>query len=478
MQPDMEHDFCATGFVLANISPRIMNLWVSLQIVGLLFQWSLWREVASHLEQFESNLVIQCAPERMRHGVCIGPMWNVSYWEEVSLEGQGWHSHHHRLIGGKLGRLRNSRNGSHKMLESENQQHPSNASQRAFEFFTRSVPPTFLITVEPVSLAPHLGEPALNRSHTQQEEGILDESRWSLKVMRVDPPQTFHAMEGFRHGPDAITFEDPSQESAKALTQIGFVKWQANLTNRGGSLRQTRFAVYVEDSAVPHLADIHSSSSCSFARSWRAFNQQKQGKSHVVLRWCCAMLGKFLPASILATWIVYYFIAGAPTAGAPTEGCCDGFGFHWIIIAKFIFVDIPQQTCIVLYMLGWYETDGLRCQLCLFHPDHCEEEHPFAFANLMTIICTLLSSVSNQILVRPARQYASVDDKSLLALIRICAGCVSMLPFTTGVYWATSALLWCPVFLQVVLFFPCAIGWMTVFFLAVCWVAACCESCE
>ena len=49
-----------------------------------------------------------------------------------------------------------------------------------------------------------------------------------------------------------------------------------------------------------------------------------------------------------------------------------------------IFACVQLQICIVLYLLGWYEADGLRCQLCLFHPQHCEDEHPFRLANSAT----------------------------------------------------------------------------------------------
>lgn len=38
----------------------------------------------------------------------------------------------------------------------------------------------------------------------------------------------------------------------------------------------------------------------------------------------------------------------------------------------------------MLYLLGWYEEDGLRCQLCLFHPQHCEDEDAFGLVNSVT----------------------------------------------------------------------------------------------
>lgn len=94
----------------------------------------------------------------------------------------------------------------------------------------------------------------------------------------------------------------------------------------------------------------------------------------------------------------------------------DKYHFQTVIVIKLLVMDIPQQAmgfssanvlkrsydsminlktwtrkfrlgqevCIVLYLLGWYEEDGLRCQLCLFHPQHCEDEDAFGLVNSVT----------------------------------------------------------------------------------------------
>ncbi|CAE7542545.1 CAPN15 [Symbiodinium natans] len=121
-------------------------------------------------------------------------------------------------------------------------------------------------------------------------------------------------------------------------------------------------------------------------------------------------------------------------------------------------MDVPQQVCIVLYLLGWYELEGLRCQLCLFHPQHCEPEHPFRLANSAAFLCTLMSSVANQIIIGPSQKGKTSGEPGSECFVRIGLLCVSVLPFTTGVFWATSALLWTPILARILFFLPCVLG--------------------
>jgi len=238
-----------------------------------------------------------------------------------------------------------------------------------------------------------VGETPAEANVSAEEAPYLEDVRWSLHVLRVDPPQTAKDFRQVHHGTDVVNIEDLSPESQQRLAKRGDVRWRATLTNRVYSPHRWRFVAFVEDSAVPHLADIHASSRCSFVRAWKAFNRQHQGHSHVALSWCSALLGFFIPVSAAAAFIVYRCSAAAGEQDAE-NGCCDcgGYGFHVVVMLKFLTTDIPQQVCIVLYVLGWYEAEGLRCQLCLFHPRHCEEEHPFRLASLIAFSCTSLSS--------------------------------------------------------------------------------------
>lgn len=153
---------------------------------------------------------------------------------------------------------------------------------------------------------------------------------------------------------------------------------------------------------------------------------------------------------------------------------CGSCGFQAIILVKLVVMDVPQQVCIVLYLLGWYEQEGLRCQLCLFHPQHCEPEHPFRLANSAAFLCTLLSSVANQIIIGPSQKHKASGEPGAEWIVRIGLLCVSILPFTTGVYWATSALVWTPVLARILFFLPCVIGWFCIFATVLSCLVACC----
>merc|ERR1712046_115954 len=108
------------------------------------------------------------------------------------------------------------------------------------------------------------------------------------------------------------------------------------------------------------------------------------------------------------------------------------YWFHLVVVAKFLLQDVPQQVCVILYLLGWYEAEGLRCQLCLFDMDHCGVEEPFHFANAIAFGCVLLSSVANQLLVRPIiKKRYTEDDICMHWVVRGGGACLATLPFTT-----------------------------------------------
>jgi len=236
----------------------------------------------------------------------------------------------------------------------------------------------------------------------------------------------------------------------------------------------TRYLVIVEDAATPHLADIQASSQCGFGRAWKAFNQQHQGRSHRTLSWCRWLLGVFLLVGAAAVYAVRAELL------RPGLGCGGPQRFHLIVAAKFVLLDVPQQVCIVLYLLGWYEASGLRCQLCLFEPRHCVAESAFHTTNLLAILCTLLSSTGNQLLIRPTfkRSY-SEDDICMQYLVRIGGLCIAVLPFTTGVCVASRSLLPLPTFLHLLCAVPCGVGWLTIVgFFCVPLVVCCDEECD
>jgi hypothetical protein len=380
----------------------------------------------------------------------------------------------------------------------------------SFDFTTFSSPPTFLIVVDPVSRGQQAGEQPPAAPNSPEGAVDLDAAPWTIDITRLEPPSAASASPlSFKRehsGMGVMSFEDLSPEAQQHQSTHGLVRWRSTINNRAFSTRKTRLVTFVQDSAIPHLTQVHSSTACSFVRAWKAFNKQHQGRSHQALRWCRSLLGVSLPLAALATYAVHTHANGrvrsskeeaekqqwssskemaqAEDLGAiekaepmePATDCCEGYGFHCGVVIKLLVVDLPQQVCIVLYFLGWYEQDGLRCQLCLFSPGHCEEEHPFRPANFAAIACVLLSSVANQLLVRPAwKRRISDEDVCCSQLVRVAAASVATLPVTTGIFWATSSLLIAPTLMKAFVALPCFIGWISVALLMLAWVCACCQ---
>jgi len=518
-----EEDLCGSGLTCRTISSLEVRAWTALQVMGLFFHWSLWREVGEHLSLYDATLAENCAPPRRRHGICLGPLWNLTSWHETTLVGAGyatWRVGNHDEHGFRHRSpfLRNRRSSRHfgvddlpaqqfdsvaeiddeikalkadttaRIAELEARRRVLNgsavngdpASTFVFEFETRSSPPTFLVTVEPLARGSRQGEEP--PTQPPAEDTISDRSQvynwpWSMKIIRLDPPVLPEQVTPFRReaeGASVMTVEDLSNDAVRAVQQRGSVKWQATLKNEAGGSRKTRFAAYVEDSVAPHLAAIQESSRCAFTPAWKAFNEERQGDNHSLLSWCRFLLGLFMPLSAAA-------ICGAARNMEAQDTCCDGLGFHTLVTLKFLFVDVTQQFCMVLYLLGWYNSDGLRCQLCLFHPSHCEEEHPFGLSNTGAFICTLASSVAHQMLLRPlskGKKFMTSEDVCFRHGLRMLAVSISILPFTTGVFLASSALLAHPMLARCIFFIPCALGWTAVFMLFCMWMRAVCRECD
>lgn len=413
-----EPDLLESGFTWDFLGPGAIKIWFWFQIVSLFFQASLWMEVSGHLSTFQDILSRECPPSRSQHGVCIGPMWNVSDWEDFVLSSSAW------------------------------------ANSRTFSFSTRSNPPTFLVVVDPVAKSSDDTQDPSSPVSSDVSEQVDDVNvPWILEVVRTQPPQIGSTFRRSHNGQQAMTFEDMSVETQDHLKAVGKIEWKATLTSKYS--KKVRFVAFVEDSATKHLSDIHGSNTCAFGRAWKSFNEQHQGHSHRVLSWCRFLLGIFL-------WIGGSTVYAVHSSWHTKSGLFSKFRFHLLVMVKFVFMDIPLQICIVLYLFGWYESYGLRCQLCLFHPEHCGDEDPFHMANATAILCTLLSAVCNQLLVRPAyKKSYSEDDICIQYLVRVGGLCVSTLPFTTGMCLASQSLLSLPVTTHIICAVPCGIGWLT-----------------
>jgi hypothetical protein len=346
----------------------------------------------------------------------------------------------------------------------------------SFQFSTLSSPPTFLISVNPLSIGegdkeepPPVAGDGMPRYDAPPE--VLKDARWSIEVERVKPPHTGAPFSKYHTGAEAITFEDFSVESNDTMKTVGRVEWKASVKSRSWGEKKHRYALFVEDAAMAHLPAIHATPQCAFGRSWKAFNEHHQGTNHRALSWCNTLLGWFLLIGLAAVYVVHSEIS-QPQKGATHR-------FHIVIATKFFLQDVPQQVCIVLYIFGWYEGSGLRCQLCLFKPEHCVAEDAFHFANLVALMCTLMSSMANQLLIRPVfkRKY-NEDDICMHYFVRISGTCISVLPFTTAMCLASRSLIPMPTAMHIIFAVPCAVGWLC-FVAAACLPAmVCCEWCD
>eukprot|EP00929_Paragymnodinium_shiwhaense_P106730 TRINITY_DN72344_c0_g1_i1.p1 TRINITY_DN72344_c0_g1~~TRINITY_DN72344_c0_g1_i1.p1 ORF type:complete len:488 (+),score=74.20 TRINITY_DN72344_c0_g1_i1:157-1620(+) len=417
-----EADILDTGFTIREFSALSIKFWLMFQVFSLLFQLRLWHEVGSHLSEYEETVAQYCSSEHLQHGICHGPMWNLAAYQDLVLNAAFW------------------------------------ADRHSFQFSTLSSPPTFLVAVNPVSRAESEGqEPAPVGDSLPSDDAISKdarESRWSLEVVRVQPPHSGMPFQRYHSGQQAVTFEDFSIESKEALAKNGRVEWRATLTARSHHHRKTRFLVFAEDAAMSHLEDIHKSPQCAFGSSWKAFNEHRQGRNHQALSWCNYLLGIFLLVGAGAIWLVQREAKTPWLTG-------DGRSFHIVVALKFVLQDMPQQVCIVLYVFGWYEASGLRCQLCMFRPDYCGAEQPFHFANFVAFSCCLLSSMANQLLIRPAfKKTYTEDDICMQYCVRIAGGCISVLPFTTGLCVASRSVLPMPTLFHILCAIPCGLGWL------------------
>eukprot|EP00434_Breviolum_minutum_P028821 symbB.v1.2.025494.t1/scaffold2478.1/size78220/3 len=134
-----EADVMSTGFTLREITPQAVQLWLLLQVLGLLFELNLWREVSSHLSDFEDVVARECG----RNVILEGPSWNASAFEDFSLTRHQTHS---------------------------------------FSFSTKSRPPTFLVVVHPVTSnqpSPRSNVQADDRSWEDLEAQNL---HWTIEV--------------------------------------------------------------------------------------------------------------------------------------------------------------------------------------------------------------------------------------------------------------------------------------------------------
>lgn len=178
--------------------------------------------------------------------------------------------------------------------------------------------------------------------------------------------------------------------------------WTGSLTLSSKYTETADVHIYVVDSMIQHLEDIHNQPQCDFASSWENFSERHNGQHHRVLTSAWHATAFFMFVSLVCAWVVSRrFLLVAET----------GKLLRRLVVVKFLIQDIPQQFCIMAYLYGWYSNNGLRCQMCLFHPAHCDDEHPLHWSNSMLLLFTAMSACSNQLLLHiRGKKYDEDED--------------------------------------------------------------------
>lgn len=400
--------WCCEDFKPRRIKAPIVLAWLVVQALGLMFQVVLLNEVTRNLADYEETLQTFCGPEHRRKDICIGPAWNMSYSQSLTFAPAASEADFDFVI------------------EKDHQ----------FTFSTLSNPPTFLLGVEPKP--PH------------------EDARWEVNVMPEGQQTRFPVLAGYwgsQHGLPAVRgwgsrFEVLSTRNVKAD------RWTASIKLLSKYDDQATIYVYVVDSKIQHLEDIHSQEQCSFEDSWQNFSERENGSHHRVLSVAKSATTFFLAAQVLLLTLVLYRFYFFVDSGKLLSRA---------IALKFFVQDFPQQMCIGLYLYSWYASNGLRCQMCLFHPSHCDDHQPFHLTNALVCGFTMLSATSNQLLLQAKlkKSYDS-EDECVMCFFRFILFSVSVLPFTSCLFVLGPL-----VHMQSVLFYfavgvPALLGWGTV----------------
>lgn len=227
--------------------------------------------------------------------------------------------------------------------------------------------------------------------------------------------------------------------------------WEARLALDSRYGTPTDIYLYIVDSEIKHLSDIHSQPMCSFEKSWINFTENNHNFRMSKTMFFTRLFQIVQIACVVLIFYRYYY---------QVEGSRL---FVRILFLKFVFQDFPQQITMVSYLYNWYAEDGLRCQLCLFHPAHCISQYPLHTSNLIACLFCLVSAGSSQMFLQVSYKTADEDDAICFACGRLVLLSVSILPFSTAVFFLSSTMLHLGsslIYVLFVLFTVC--GWSAV----------------
>jgi len=385
-------------FKARKIKSPIVLCWLVLQIVGLTFQLFLYSEIAQHEADFVDTLRMYCGEA----AICLGPHWNVSFSGSLSFPPSS-----------------SNEEGFDFVLPTD----------QFFNFRIMSHPATFIVCADP--RPPH--------TNAQYKLSIATRDGWAA-LARGSKMLLGTGMKC------KVVVDD-----AKAIHD----SWTASMTLSSSFSEATTVDVFVVDSRIAHLDEIHKEQQCSFENSWLSFNERHNGQHHRTLVYARQATFLFMSVSgALSLLMLRRFFSSVEVGKLLSR----------MIIFKLLFQDLPQQVCIVAYLHAWYSPNGMRCQMCLFHPSHCDNGFALNWTVFMVCVITVLSSCANQILLQAkVRQRYFDDEECFQYFMRAVIFSVSVLPFSTGVFVLSRSVL--NVKSAIVLFLagiPALIGWGTV----------------
>jgi len=395
--------WCCEDFKSRRLKAPCVLAWLVMQTMTFIYQAALLSEISNNLDALEMALTENCGPAHRRNGVCLGPTWNMSFDGKFDFSPTG---------------TEDGRSDFDFVIPAD----------RSFAFETASRPPTFLVGVEP--------------------QAPQTRAAWLVSIA----PRTSGSL-GFGGKLPDVHGVGSKYTVLRSQTYMG-PAWSGSVSLRGQSAEAFSMSLFVVDSRIKHLEDIHSQEQCSFEGSWQNFSARHSGQQHRVLTFAQHAVVFFLLISVLLLVLVSYRFFYYVESGKLLSR---------VIAFKFVVQDIPQQMCIVAYLYAWYSTDGLRCQMCLFHPQHCDGQHPLHWSNLLVCIFTLLGACSNQLLLQAKLKKYDEEEECFLCFARCAALSVSVLPFSSSLFLLSASLLHLrSVIVYLLAGIPSLIGWGTV----------------
>jgi len=206
-------------------------------------------------------------------------------------------------------------------------------------------------------------------------------------------------------------------------------QWEAKISLDSRYPTPVDIHLYIVDCNIKHLADIHSQPMCNFEKSWMNFTVN-QHDMHLTKTMFFVRIFQIIQILCVSLVFYRYFFQ--------IEGSRL---FIRILFFKFLLQDFPQQITMIIYIYNWYAQDGLRCQMCIFHPVHCYDQYPLHFSNAIACMCVLVSSASSQMFLQIKYENQDDDDAICYACGRMVILAVSILPFSTAVFLLSSTIL-------------------------------------